>query len=281
MIENIWGERFPEGSNITSKEALIARRMNFKVNGTPVDTKIKLYRTDTKQMLGLVNKSYRIVDNDEVFAILDPVGNVKYTGNICYAWSRDGGGKCGMVSHTLRNDCFDLDFYIEVIIHHNGKGGITVTPQCVINGDLLMPNVVSKGYKISHAQNFNDRLYDLDLAALVEYHYEVTLSKIHYLYGNSISDRALDTLALNILNSSYLFGGNVERHANAIVELRASKYPNLRDHWLGALVASIDYWGNEYEFKSVEGMVQHHTSTVGKAHKFVAELLAAGASVDE
>lgn len=222
-------------------------------------------REDTKQILGIVGKQYKVLQNHEMFAIVDDiVGSLEAVYET--AGALDKGRKIFLTAKlpdyfTVAEEV--VDQYLVVFNSHTGTEGLRLmfTPVCVVCNNTLQLAIrkAKRSITINHTASMTDKIKDITK----------TLGIINQLKEDldTCLDRMSQTKCGSGLRTDYF--RSVVEHNPALMTIRKNIFTGLEDYYNNGVGQDIEIrrntvWG---AYNAVTGYIQHEKNYRGPESK--------------
>jgi phage/plasmid-like protein (TIGR03299 family) len=179
-------------------------------NGIDVDSHKALFRSDNRQILGVVGKHYEPIQNTTAFAFFDVVVE-QYGASYEYAGIIKGGSKIFLQAKLKRS--FDaapgdkVDSYITLVTTHDGSASLRafLTPIRLFCQNQLIRAIKSATTNVNlrHSSNANDRLQEaLKVFQMSMFSFQVFEDRAKYLAQKLVDRQMVDRFLKEILGDS-------------------------------------------------------------------------------
>lgn len=226
------------------------------VNGDVVPDKIAIVRKDTNVTLGIVNSTYKSIQNTQVFSFLDSI--VAQGDATFYATGYIGNGEKIWLLLKL-NDVINIssDDVIQKFIlfsnAHDGRGAIRAyffpfreKAETLLN--ISFGRRVEQGFQMRHVGNVSQRINEAKkILLLADNFYESFEESIHMLYKSKFSASKVDLFLSSCFDNYSLQSTRTKNTLEKIkkqYEKEVSLFPASKNSawaWLNAVVNFIDY----------------------------------------
>lgn len=266
MSRKIWGNFgfiVPQITK-TAAQAMSKANLNWTVEskdiqvvaGKKINGKVAIVRTDTQEVLGIVNSSYKSIQNSQVFSFLDKI--IQQGDAVFYAAGFIGKGEKVWLLIKLNDDIIlpSKDSVQKLILFsnaHDGRGAIRAyflpireTTQTLLN--ISFGKRVEQGIALRHVGNVQQRIDEskkiFDLASIF---YQKFDDSVHKLYKSSFDTRKVELLIESAFSDYSLESTRTKNNLEKIKkqhEFESKKFPSSSNSawsWFCSIVNYIDY----------------------------------------
>jgi phage/plasmid-like protein (TIGR03299 family) len=226
------------------------------VDGLEIPDKVAIVRTDTNKVLGIVNSTYKTIQNTNVFSFLDTIvqeGKASF-----YAAGFVGEGEKVWLLVKLNDDIeiHSKDIVQKFILFsnaHDGRGAIRAyfvplrfKTQTLLN--ISFGKRVEQGIQLRHVGKVEQRIQDAKkVFSLAEDFYNAFEAHIQKLYSSSFRQKKVDLFFSSCFENYSVDSTRTQNTFKKIRELYENEiktFTNSSDTawaWLNAVVDFIDY----------------------------------------